>query len=150
MNAQSLSQHAASSAADDAQTTASRRALLVDDEPVIRFALRRFFQRQGWQVDEAGDGEAALARILDAAPDAPAYDVIISDLRMPGLSGIELHARLERERPAVLRRLILSTGDSVSPETAAFLRHSACPVLNKPFELAELRALVAQVCAAAT
>jgi DNA-binding response OmpR family regulator len=122
-----------------------RRALLVDDEPVIRFALRRFFQRQGWAVDEAEDGRAALALLLDHDRPAEPYDVVITDLRMPGLSGIELHARLERERPDLLRKLILSTGDSVSPEAAAFLQRAACPVLNKPFELAELRAMVERV-----
>src|SRR5215217_6165838 len=92
-----------------------RRALLVDDEPVIRFALRRFFQRQGCSVDDAEDGRAALDLLLHADAPAMPYDVVISDLRMPGLSGIELHARLERERPDLLRRLILSTGDAVSP-----------------------------------
>jgi DNA-binding response OmpR family regulator len=124
-----------------------RRALLVDDEPVIRFALRRFFQRQGWAVDEAEDGRAALELLLDGdgGKTAQSYDVVITDLRMPGLSGIDLHARLERERPELLRRLILSTGDSVSPEAAAFLRRAACPVLSKPFELAELRAMVERV-----
>jgi DNA-binding response OmpR family regulator len=125
-----------------------RRALLVDDEPVIRFALRRFFQRQGWAVDEAEDGRAALALLLDGDGPAQAYDVVITDLRMPGLSGIELHARLERDRPELLRRLILSTGDSVSPEAAAFLRRADCPVLSKPFELAELRAMVERVAGA--
>jgi len=122
-----------------------RRALLVDDEPVIRFALRRFFQRQGWAVDEAEDGRAALALLLDGDGPTDPYDVVITDLRMPGLSGIELHARLERERPELLRKLILSTGDAVSPEAAAFLRRAACPVLSKPFELAELRAMVERV-----
>jgi DNA-binding response OmpR family regulator len=126
--------------------TLKRRALLVDDEPVIRFALRRFFQRQGWAVDEAEDGHAALALLLDGDTPAETYDVVITDLRMPGLSGIELHARLERERPEVLRKLILSTGDAVSPEAAAFLKRAARPVLSKPFELAELRALVERVC----
>jgi len=123
-----------------------RRALLVDDEPVIRFALRRFFQRQGWVVDEAEDGREALACLLGGGPDTATYDIVISDLRMPGLSGIDLYARLERERPDLLRRLILFTGDSVSPDAAAFLQRSACPVLNKPFELAELRALVSRIC----
>jgi DNA-binding response OmpR family regulator len=125
-----------------------RRALLVDDEPVIRFALRRFFQRQGWAVDEAEDGRAALALLLDGDGAKDPYDVVITDLRMPGLSGIELHARLERERPELLRKLILSTGDAVSPEAAAFLRRAACPVLSKPFELAELRAMVERVAGA--
>jgi DNA-binding response OmpR family regulator len=122
-----------------------RRVLLVDDEPVIRFALRRFFQRQGWSVDEAADGNAALALLLGDGG-GPTYDVVISDLRMPGLSGMELHARLAHERPELLRRVILSTGDAASPEAAAFLQRSACPVLNKPFELAELRALVTRIC----
>ena len=124
------------------------RVLLVDDEPVIRAALRRFFVRQGWTVEEAGNGTEALRHLLgDAATGRQAgdYAVIISDLRMPGVSGIELHARLSAERPELLDRLILSTGDSVSIEAAEFLRRARCPVLNKPFELAELRAMVARV-----
>jgi DNA-binding response OmpR family regulator len=145
------SHHAAAPAAQDTapptSPAPSRRALLVDDEPVIRFALRRFFQRQGWAVDEAEDGRTALAMLLDDSPHAAAYDVIVTDLRMPGLSGIELYTELERARPALIRRLILSTGDSVSGEASAFLKRSACPVLNKPFELAELRALVERVIA---
>ena len=125
----------------------ARRALLVDDEPVIRQALRRFFTRMGWEVDEAEDGNEALHLLLEGAP--AEYAVIISDLRMPGVSGIELHARLEAARPELLARLILSTGDSVSVEAAEFLRRSSCPVLNKPFELAELRAMLARLQGAA-
>jgi CheY-like chemotaxis protein len=124
------------------------RALLVDDEPVIRQALRRFFVRMGWEVDEAEDGNEALRLLLAEAP-AAEYAVIISDLRMPGVSGIELHARLEAARPELLERLILSTGDSVSAEAAEFLRRSHCPVLNKPFELAELRTMLARLPGAA-
>ena len=123
-----------------------RRALLVDDEPVIRLALRRFFQRQGWEVDEAEDGAVALDRLTGtAAGGEPSYAVIISDLRMPGFSGIDLYERLAAERPELLDRLILSTGDAVSAEAADFLRRSACPVLSKPFGLAELRGLVTRI-----
>ncbi|MDF1503245.1 response regulator [Roseisolibacter sp. H3M3-2] len=122
---------------------AAPRALLVDDEPVIRQALRRFFVRMGWEVDEAEDGNEALRLLLGER--SACYAVIISDLRMPGVSGIELHARLTEARPQLLERLILSTGDSVSTEAAEFLRRSRCPVLNKPFELAELRAMIARV-----
>ena len=78
------------------------RALLVDDEPVIRQALRRFFVRIGWEVDEAENGTEALRQLLgdDATALKPReYTVIISDLRMPGVSGMELHARIAEARP---------------------------------------------------
>jgi DNA-binding NtrC family response regulator len=123
-----------------------RRALLVDDEPVIRQALRRFFQRQGWEVDEAEDGAVALDRLRGRwERESCGYAVIISDLRMPGVSGIDLYERIAAERPELLSRLILSTGDAVSAETADFLKRSACPVLSKPFGLAELRGLVTRI-----
>lgn len=119
------------------------RALLVDDEEVIRRALRRFFQRQGWTVDEAGDGASALALLL--AVEAPVYDLILTDLRMPGLSGEDLYDRVAAERPALAARIVVSTGDSFTPEASRFLQRSGCAVLNKPFEFAELRAVVERV-----
>jgi CheY-like chemotaxis protein len=123
-----------------------RRILLVDDEGTIRHALRRFFQRQGWVVDEAADGGAALALLLDETTGHD-YDVIISDLRMPGISGIEMHERLRSTRPDLLDRIIFSTGDSVSLEAAEFVRRAECAVLQKPFELATLREMVHRVIA---
>lgn len=119
------------------------RALVVDDESTIRSALARYFRRLGWEVDEAEDG-AAAGRFLfgEAARD---YTVVVCDLRMPGVSGIDLHARVERERPALLDRLIFSSGDLISEEAEAFLARVRSPVLQKPFELSALRALVDRV-----
>jgi CheY-like chemotaxis protein len=125
---------------------APRRALLVEDEEVIRHALRRFFQRQGWAVDDAGDGATALDFVV--GPGAGSYDVILTDLLMPGMSGEEFYDRVTAARPELAARVIVSTGDSMSPGAAEFLRRTGCPVLNKPFELAELRALVARVAGA--
>jgi CheY-like chemotaxis protein len=125
----------------------TRRVLVVDDEPTIRIALRRFFARMGWQVDEAADGHAALELLLADTPD-PAelpFSIVLSDLRMPGLSGIDLYERLRLERPAVLSRIIFSTGDVVSEDAAAFVEATRCTVLQKPFELAALRELVERV-----
>ncbi len=125
---------------------APRRALLVEDEEVIRHALRRFFQRQGWAVDDAGDGATALDFVV--GPRAGSYDVILTDLLMPGMSGEEFYDRVAASRPELAGRVIVLTGDSMSPAAAEFLRRTGCPVLNKPFELAELRALVARVAGA--
>jgi signal transduction histidine kinase len=115
--------------------------LLIDDEAAVRMALRRWFERQGWSVDEAVDGAQALALLL-AAPSEETYGLVLCDLRMPGMSGIELHARLTDQRPGVLNRFIYATGDTASPETAAFLARMDRPVLEKPFELSQLAAVV--------
>lgn len=120
---------------------APHRALVIDDEFTIRLALRRFFTRMGWSVDEASNGESGLSMIIldGRQSDVRPYDVIISDLRMPGLNGIELHDRLKATSPAILSHLIFSTGDIVSEEAANFVRTSECLVLQKPFELSALR-----------
>lgn len=119
----------------------ARRVLLVDDEDAIRSALRRFFARRGWHVDEAADGSRALAQLL-AGDDPVPYDAVISDIRMPRLSGEELHDALARERPTLLPRCVFSTGDVSAPEIASFVQRTHCQVLEKPFELARLAALV--------
>jgi CheY-like chemotaxis protein len=122
------------------------RVLVVDDEPTIRIALRRFFTRLGWAFDEASDGLTALTMILEAAGHTSGgYALVLSDLRMPGLSGIDLYDRLRDERPDILPRLIFSTGDVVSEDAAAFVEGTSCTVLQKPFELSALRRLIEQL-----
>lgn len=129
-----------------APSRSARRVLIIDDEPSIRLALRRFFVKRDWVVDEAGDGETALRALL--AADAPDYDLIVSDLKMPGISGITLHDQLLAERPGIVRRMIFSTGDVASAEAGAFIDRTSAPVLQKPFELATLAETIARCCAA--
>jgi len=116
------------------------RVLIVDDELAVRTALERLFRRRGWSVDVVSDGRLALARLLEAnGADAP-YDVVLSDLRMPGVSGIALHDWVARTRPELLGRFVFATGDVASPESSDFVRRTACAVLEKPFELSALDA----------
>lgn len=115
--------------------------LVIDDEAAVRMAMRRWFERQGWTVDEAVDGAQGLALLL-AAPADDTYGLVLCDLRMPGMSGIELHERVAEQRPGVLARIVYATGDTASPETAAFLARVERPVLEKPFELSALAAVV--------
>lgn len=135
--------------ADQTHEGAAHRVLLIDDELTIRLALRRFFTRMGWSVDEATNGESGYAMILldEQQRSAPRYAVIISDLRMPGLNGIDLHARVMEQMPGVLPRLIFSTGDIVSEEAAQFVQSTSCVVIQKPFELAALRETVQRIAA---
>jgi signal transduction histidine kinase/CheY-like chemotaxis protein len=119
------------------------RALIIDDEPSVRMALTRYFERTGWDVDQAEDGEVAL-RML-GTPEASGYALVISDLRMPVRNGLEVHDWLAAERPALFARLIIATGDVASPMIREFLQRTPRPVLEKPFELSTLAALVKQV-----
>lgn len=115
--------------------------LIVDDESAIRDVLASFLRRRGHLVDTAAEGAAALAAVSARTPDTM-FDVILSDLRMPGLGGDELMRRLRAIDPALLERVILMTGDAASDETVATLAQAGVPVIVKPFTLAELAELV--------
>ena len=119
-----------------------RHVLLIDDEPSIRLALSRFFSRRGWAVDEAEDGAAGLERLVAAG--APDYAMVVSDLKMPGLSGIDLHDKLAASHPHILERFIFSTGDTAASEVRSFIERSRCTVLQKPFELSTLDELISR------
>ena len=110
------------------------KALVVDDEPAIRAAIRRALERAGWAVEEAGDGAAAW-RWLELNAGLTPLDVIITDLRMPGTSGIELVERLRLEYPDLADRTLVITGDTASPQVADFLAGLKTPYLQKPFDM---------------
>ena len=135
----------ASTTLSSSGTSASRSLLLVDDEATLRTALRRFFMRRGWKVTEAEDGEHARGMILDGGVNREHFDVVLTDMRMPRLSGIELHVLVEQADAALARRFIFSSGDTGDDQAIAFIERSGCPVIPKPFELAALLALVERV-----
>lgn len=119
------------------------RVLIVDDEPGIRFALKRWFERQKYTVAEAGDGQSALSLLLASNDDDDSrVDLVVCDLHLPGVSGDELLKQLQLDRPGLAQRVILSTGDPIedAPVGSAFATHPH--VLQKPFDLHTLRALV--------
>jgi PAS domain S-box-containing protein len=107
------------------------RVLIVDDDPQVRHVTASFLTGFGHSTTEAGDGEAAL-RLLQG----DRYDIVVADLAMPGMSGIELAAEI-RERDSRLPVLIL-TGHAEAMQIPDDL-----PVLTKPFRSADLAARVA-------
>lgn len=121
-----------------------RGALVVDDEPAIRGAIARYLERNGWRVDQAGDGLEALGRI-EAGPRGGEYTVIVCDLRMPRMTGMELHDELAQRQPEVLPHLVILTGDVASPQVAEFLQRTTLPVVEKPFDLRTLDAAIRAV-----
>lgn len=107
--------------------------LLVDDEASIRVAIQRWLTRRGWTVDVCANGQEALER-LETTDAESRYDVILCDLRMPGISGVHLHDWVRDNKPVLYTRLVLATGDVASGEIARFLATVSCPVLEKPFD----------------
>ena len=124
--------------ATDAQAETQRRVLIVDDEVTIRQALTRFYTRRGWAVTQAEDGARAFERLIRGCEP---FDLVISDMKMPGFSGIELHAALREMRPDMLDHLLFCTGEVDSPAVSAFVADTNCRVLVKPFDLRTLASL---------
>ncbi len=124
----------------------ARRALVIDDEGTVRYAMVRWFRKQGFDVDEAPDGTAALGFLFAEPP--PSYVVIVCDWHMPGVAGTEVYAAILERRPELAPRFIFSSGDSI-PDIARLPDGSRCPVLLKPFSFDHLRAAVAAIVPAA-
>lgn len=122
------------------------RVLIVDDEPGIRFAMKRWFERQHWTVVEASDGQAAVELLLqsDDAGDAR-IDLVLCDLHLPGITGEAIVESLRTNRPALATRVILTTGDAIgdAPPGSVLAEHPH--VLQKPFDLGTLKEAVAAV-----
>ncbi len=107
------------------------RLLVVDDDELLRETVARRFQRLGMAVTEAGDAEEALAKAAHAA-----YDVALLDLHMPGMTGIDLLARLKEQWPE-LEAIMLTAHGSIETAIEA-MRRGAYDYLTKPFQFPEL------------
>lgn len=104
--------------------------LVVDDESDLRFIMRRFLEGAGYQVREAGDGEAALRLVREERP-----DLVVTDLMMPVMDGLQLIESLRTE-PATqaIPVLVVSANWESAPEGADGL-------LSKPYDRKKLLAL---------
>ena len=114
-----------------------RRLLIVDDEPGIVDVLKEALSSRGYQTETACNGAEALTRL--ASQD---YDLIISDLCMPEMSGEKLFAAISERYPHLQEHIIFVTGDTVSPGSRSFLEGSGAPWLSKPFNIGEIERLV--------
>ena len=111
------------------------RVLVVDDDAGVRYTLREILESEGLAVDEAAGGEEALAR-YEAHP-AP---LVVTDLRMPGLDGMELLRRLVARTPAP--RVVVITAHGSERQAVEAMKAGAHDYFKKPFETEELVAVV--------
>jgi len=121
---------AATSTAQPAERPAFRsRVLVVDDEPLFCSAVARMIGREHEVVTVADPGEA-LRRIEKGER----FDAVLSDLVMPGMTGMDLHTELERVAPHVANRMLFVTGGAFTSSAAQFVARMQGRVLEKPLE----------------
>ncbi|MCY1021044.1 response regulator [Pyxidicoccus sp. MSG2] len=108
------------------------KLLVVDDEPQVAHALRRLFRREGFEVQVAFNGSEALERLKEFSP-----DIVLTDFRMPGMTGSELLQRVKRSHPLALRLIISGYADFKSV-VASVNDGEICRFISKPWDDAEL------------
>src|SRR5206468_3895304 len=114
------------------------RVLLVDDNASVLRFLASAFSSNGCQVTTAGTAEQALEQLSDDP-----FDLVVSDIKMPGLSGLDLLRAVKGKQPGT--PVVLITGNP-SVNSAVFgLRHGAYDYLPKPFSIREIQQLLARV-----
>jgi signal transduction histidine kinase len=115
------------------------RVLVIDDEPMICAVVRRLLSAEH-EVVSACSVKEALTRL-----EGEDFDVILCDLMMPEATGMDLHASLAASRPALARRIVFMTGGAFTPVARDFLDGIANARVEKPFDTATLKDLVASL-----
>jgi CheY-like chemotaxis protein len=122
------------------------RVLIADDDTDLREELASVLSGDGYDVDEAADGNElldALAAAGASSTQRPSYDVILMDLMMPGFSGVDVLTALHTPPPRVPVLVMTGCEDEHVVQTAASL--GAAAVLRKPFDLDDLRTTLVNV-----
>lgn len=113
------------------------RILVVDDEEAVSDLLARLLTDLGHRPTTVSSGEAALEAIARQS-----FDLILTDIKMPGMTGFELYQYIKQHNPPLAQRIIFITGDTISASTQARLAQTGNPYIAKPFAIERLEALV--------
>ena len=122
--------------------TASKPActpvLLIEDEPAVLGFVRSALERSGYSVMCTESGAEALHLLAEGD-----FQGVVSDMRTPGgVDGAQVYAWIAANRPALAPKLVFITGDIANEETAATLRNTGAPCVEKPFRVADFISVV--------
>jgi len=123
---------------------AAAAALVIDDNEVVRRGLARVLEQAGYAVTTAPHGLAALLALARRA-----YDVIVCDIMMPVMDGVDFYREMVKVRPEAAARVLFVTAWADEPTIGPILAETGRPVLQKPFEMDEFLTVVRQVADAA-
>jgi DNA-binding NtrC family response regulator len=119
----------------------AKRVLVLDDEVCVVDLVKAALELEGHRVQTSLDGESALRKI-----ETQNFDVVISELKMPGKGGIDVFLYCREKAPNLAERFLFLTGDVVSPEIQRFFEEHHLHYLIKPFDITELNACVKHLC----
>jgi two-component system NtrC family sensor kinase len=123
---------------------ADARILLVDDNPIVSQVIIDILSLDGYGVDTAPNGIAALEKM-----EGRRYDLVLTDLHMPEMDGAGLYEELAKRQTHPPQKIIFLTGTAGTSEAHRLMQDTGLPVLRKPFNLVELLDLVQKVLVAA-
>lgn len=121
-------------AADEARGVAKTKILVVDDELVVRQFLSQILTDEGHEVETVDKASDALERIKSER-----YSLILLDIKLPGMSGIELYGHIQKIAQSLARRVVFITGDVMATDTGAFLSEAKANYIAKPFDTEQIK-----------
>ncbi len=113
------------------------RVLVIDDEQLLGQTIQLGLE-DAMDVDLETSGEAGLHRLLTDST----INLVLCDLSLPDLSGIDIYKQVAEQRPELIRRFVIMTGGAVSVASRDFLDNYTGPLLNKPFTITQVENLV--------
>ncbi|MBS3905422.1 MAG: response regulator [Syntrophaceae bacterium] len=114
---------------EEEERISGKKVLVIDDELLILDLVRNIFEREGIEVDTVSNGESALNKLKKRI-----YDLIIIDLKMPGLDGMSLYQEIVKRNLKLSNRILFFTGDTISSETRTFFEEIQAEYIFKPFD----------------
>jgi CheY-like chemotaxis protein len=119
---------------EEPKKAAKAKILVVDDEPVILQLVSQVLTDEGHTVETADNAAAALKLVKNKR-----YRLILLDIKMPGMSGVELYKQFQKIAPSLTKRVVFITGDIMGKRTLVFLDKTKVPYLMKPFDAKQLK-----------
>ncbi len=127
---------------EEPEKVTKAKILVIDDESVIRQFVSRVLSEEGHEVEAVDKAEDALEKIKSKR-----YRLILLDIKMPGISGIELYKQFQEIAPSLMKRVVFITGDVMGKRTTAFLAKTKAPYMMKPFDAEQLKTEINRILA---